>query len=96
MRLFNREPAVILGIIAAVVLAVVQTLVGKEVLSPDLGKLFESAIGEGGWLWPILLGIITRYFVFSPKSAAELKAEVPPGYVPAGAAIERLDEGGNG
>jgi hypothetical protein len=88
MALFKREPAVVIGIVAACALAVVQTLAGEGVLRGDVAATIEGAISpESGWAIPIILGIVTRFFVYSPATAAKLKAEVPPGYVAAGEAV---------
>jgi uncharacterized membrane protein YeaQ/YmgE (transglycosylase-associated protein family) len=84
MTLFQKEPAVIIGIIAAAIIAVVQSLQGNGVLDGSIADIIANAISpESGWLLPIIIGIVTRFAVFSPAKAAELKAEVPPGYVPA-------------
>lgn len=79
MKLLDREPAVIIGIIAAAVLAVVQSLAGNGVIGADVVASITAALdpSQGGWALPIILGIVTRFFVFSPKRAAELKAEDP-------------------
>lgn len=83
MGLLNREPAVIVGIVAAVIIAVIQTLTSNGVIGADVLDTVEKALSpNGGWALPILVGIVTRFLVFSPAKAAELKAEVPPGYVP--------------
>jgi hypothetical protein len=70
----RREPAVVIGILAAVVLAVVQTLVGQGVLSPDIGVTIGKAIdpSQGGWALPILVGLITRFFVYSPPTVEQV------------------------
>jgi hypothetical protein len=78
MKLLSREPAVIIGIIAAVIMAVVQTLTSNGVIGADVSDTVAKALDpSSGWLIPIILGIVTRFFVFSPASAAELKAEAP-------------------
>ena len=65
-RLKN-EPAVIIGVLAAVVLAVVQTLGGHGIISGDLVDTVTKALDpNGGWLIPIILGLITRFFVVGP------------------------------
>lgn len=88
MALFNREPAVIIGIVAACTLAVIQTLAGEGIIGADVADTVSKAIDPaGGWLLPIVLGIITRFVVFSPATAQKLRDEVPPGYVPAGEAV---------
>lgn len=70
MNLPSREPAFLIGVIAAVVLAVVQTLVGQGILAPNIADTIAKAIdpNQGGWLLPIALGLITRFFVYSPAS----------------------------
>ena len=58
------EPAVVIGIIAACVLAVVQTLSGYGVIGPDLAATIGRAIDpNAGWAIPIIVGIVTRFFV---------------------------------
>jgi len=60
----KREPAVVIGIIAAAVLATVQSLAGNEVISPDLAASVGKAIDpQSGWALPIVVGIVTRFFV---------------------------------
>lgn len=84
MSLFKREPAIIIGIVAAAVLAVVQSLGGNGVIGESVQATITAAIDPtSGWALPILLGIVTRFFVFSPAKAAELEAKVPDGYVKA-------------
>lgn len=70
MNLPSREPAVLIGIVAAVILAVVQSLAGNGVLSPDIATMIGKALdpAQGGWALPIILGIVTRFFVYSPAS----------------------------
>lgn len=64
------EPAVVIGILAACVLAVVQTLTGYGVIGPDLAATIGRAIDpNSGWAIPIVVAIITRHFV-SPASPA--------------------------
>jgi len=60
----RREPAVVIGIIAAAVLAVVQSLAGNEVISPDLAASVGKALDpQSGWALPIVVGLVTRFFV---------------------------------
>lgn len=62
-RLKN-EPAVVIGIIAACILAVIQTLGGRGVLAEDLVETIGRALNpDTGWAIPILVGIVTRFFV---------------------------------
>lgn len=73
MKILNREPAVIIGIIAACVLAVVNVLVGQGVVNEDLGQAIIRALDPTtGWFLPIILGVVTRFFVYSPNSVAEI------------------------
>jgi hypothetical protein len=58
------EPAVVIGIVAACVLAVVQTLSGYGVIGSDLAGTIGRALDPTtGWAIPIVVGIITRFFV---------------------------------
>lgn len=58
------EPAVVIGVVAACVLAVVQTLSGYGVIGPDLAATFGRALDPTtGWAIPIVVGLITRLFV---------------------------------
>ena len=58
------EPAVVIGIIAACVLAVVQTLSGYGVIGPDIAATIGRALDPtSGWAIPIIVGVITRFFV---------------------------------
>ena len=68
----KREPAVIIGILAAVVLAVVQTLGGHGILSGSVVDVVTRALDpNSGWLIPVVLGLITRFFVTSNTTNAE-------------------------
>lgn len=61
---FRREPAVVIGIIAAAVLAAIQSLAGNEVIRQDVAETIGNALNpESGWALPIIIGIITRFFV---------------------------------
>lgn len=60
----KREPAVVLGILFAAVLAAVQSLAGNGVLEPDLVATIGRALDpSSGWALPIVAGVITRFFV---------------------------------
>lgn len=60
----KREPAVVIGILFAAVLAVVQSLAGNGVIEPDIAATIGRALDpSSGWALPILAGIITRFFV---------------------------------
>jgi len=61
---FKNEPAVVIGIIAAAALAAVQSLAGNEVISADIAATIGRAFDpSSGWALPIIVGIITRFFV---------------------------------
>ena len=77
-RLKN-EPAVIIGAIAAGVLATAQSLAGNGVIGTDVLDTISQALNpESGWAIPIILGVITRFFVYGPKSAETLLYTPPP------------------
>ena len=69
MSRLKREPAVVIGIIAAATLAAVQSLAGNGVIEADLAATVGRALDpQTGWALPIVVGIITRFFV-SPANA---------------------------
>lgn len=70
------EPARIIGVITAVVIAVVQTLIGQGVLSSNVGT---SVINILGVLLPIILAEIIRRFVSSPATVAALTSSSSSG-----------------
>lgn len=79
MDILKREPAVIIGVAAAVILAVFQTLAGEGVIGTDIADTVTKALDPTtGWALPIILGIVTRFFVFSPAKADELLHTPPP------------------
>jgi hypothetical protein len=58
------EPAVVIGIVFAAVLAAIQSLAGNGVISGDIATTIGHAIDpQTGWALPILVGVITRFFV---------------------------------
>jgi hypothetical protein len=64
----RNEPAIVIGILFAAVLAAVQSLAGNGVIDTDIAATIGRAIDpSSGWALPILAGIITRFFV-SPAS----------------------------
>lgn len=73
-RLRN-EPAVVIGVIAAAVMAGLQYASGAELVSADVvasvGRFFDNPttaeVPLDGWGTTIVVGIITRFFV-SPAS----------------------------
>lgn len=69
MGLFNREPAAILGIIAACVVAVIQTLAGQGVITNETSTTVQNLIVVAV---PLIAAILTRFIVYSPASVAKL------------------------
>jgi hypothetical protein len=60
----KREPAVVIGILAAAILAGAQVAAGHDLLSGDAFAWLQKALNpDGGWAIPILVGVITRFFV---------------------------------
>lgn len=77
-RLKN-EPAFVIGVLASCVLAVVTVLNGSALISDSLAATVQAALDPtGGWAIPIILGIITRFFVYGPKTAETLLNTPPP------------------
>jgi hypothetical protein len=69
MSRIRSEPAVVIGIIAAAVLAAIQSLAGNGVISGDVANIIGQALDptKGAWAIPIIVGLVTRFFV-SPAS----------------------------
>lgn len=64
MSRIKREPAVVIGIIAAAVLAGFQYAAGVGIIGTDLVDTIGKALDPTtGWAIPIIVGIITRFFV---------------------------------
>lgn len=60
----KREPAVVIGIIAAAALAAIQSLAGNGVIGQDVADTIGKAFNpDGGWAIPIIVAVITRFFV---------------------------------
>lgn len=60
----RHEPAVVIGVIAAAVLAAIQSLAGNGVIGADIADTISKALDPTtGWAIPIVLGIVTRFFV---------------------------------
>lgn len=60
----KREPAVVIGILAAALLAAIQTAAGEGVVGQDIADTIVKALDPTtGWALPIIVGIITRFFV---------------------------------
>lgn len=70
MNKLRQEPAVVIGVIAACILAVAQTLAGKGIISADIFATIAGALdpAKGGWAIPIIIAFVTRFFVFSPPA----------------------------
>ena len=79
----EKEPLVILGAIAAAILAIVQSLAGNGILSGDVVQWVTNALDPShGWLIPLVVTIIGRFLVVSPATnatqvAAALNTPVP-------------------
>jgi len=58
-------PAILVGAIAAGVLAVVQSLAGDGVIEQSVVDTVFAALDptKGGWALPLLIGAATRFFV---------------------------------
>lgn len=64
------EPAVVIGVLAAIILATVQSLGGADLLSGTLVDWVTRALNpDAGWAIPIIVAIVTRFFV-SPATSA--------------------------
>ena len=61
--------------VAAGVLAVVQTLAGSGIIAEDIAATVTRALDPttGGWLIPVIVGLVTRFFVWGPKSVERLQ-----------------------
>lgn len=86
MSVLKREPAVLLGILFAAVMAALQSLAGNGIIGQDVVDTIASAFdpSKGGWAIPLITGLITRQFVFSPaktQEVANLATFQPPGTV---------------
>ena len=81
----KREPAVVIGIVAAAALAVIQSLAGSGVIGQDAADTIGKALApDGGWAVPIIVAIVTRFFVTSAsaptiKEGTEVTVVTPPG-----------------
>lgn len=70
--ILKREPAVVIGIVAACTLAVIQTLAGEGIIGTDVADTIGKALDPTtGWALPIIVGIVTRFFV-SPAAKVGL------------------------
>lgn len=74
-RLKN-EPAVVVSVVGAVLLAGAQTLAGHQVIGADIPDTIARAFDpDGGWAYVVLLGIITRAFVYGPGTVAAIRGD---------------------
>ena len=72
MSRLRKEPALLIGLVATVILAAVQYASGNLLISTDLAGTIQNAIDPTtGWAIPIILGFITRWFV-SPATSPGL------------------------
>ena len=64
------EPAVVIGALAAAVLAAIQVLAGHNLIGQSVLDFASKALDpNGGWFLPIIVAIVTRFFV-SPAKAS--------------------------
>jgi len=73
----KREPAVVIGIIGTVALAVIQSLSGQGVIGPDIAATVIGFIDNtatpvplDGWGLLLITGIVIRFFVTSASAPA--------------------------
>lgn len=60
----RREPAVVIGALAAAILAAVQALAGHNLVGADVLDFVAKALSpDGGWAIPIIVALVTRFFV---------------------------------
>lgn len=60
----KKEPAVVIGALAAAFLAAVNVLVGNDLIGSGLGDFLTKALDPtSGWALPLIVGVITRFFV---------------------------------
>ena len=57
---FSKEPALWIGLIGSIVLAVAQAVAGSGVISANAGQTLLNVVGT---LVPLIVGIVTRFFV---------------------------------
>lgn len=60
----KKEPAVIIGALAAALLAALQVLAGADLIGGGLFDFVSKALDPtSGWAIPLIVGIVTRFFV---------------------------------
>jgi len=59
------EPALIIGILGAAIVAAIQAAGGHDLVGPDVVSFVTRAFDptQGGWADLLLVGIVTRFFV---------------------------------
>jgi len=66
----RREPAVVIGAVAAVIIAAVQTSGGQNLLDGSVVDWITTALNPDpaalGWALPLILGLVVR-FIRPPK-----------------------------
>lgn len=81
----KREPVIVITALFAAAYAIIQTLTGSGILGQDVGDTIGKALNpDGGWLLPIVAGIVIRYFTtpaYAPavKQGTEVTVITPPG-----------------
>ena len=72
MDRIRNEPAVVIGVLAAGILAAVQAAGGQNLVGTDVVSFVSRALDpNGGWAIPVIVAIITRFFV-SPAAKVGL------------------------
>lgn len=75
---FKAEPAFFIGVLASAILVIVQALGGHNLLSGSVVDWIVRAFDPtSGWAIPIIVGIVTRFFVYAPDTVE--KEFVPKG-----------------
>lgn len=58
------EPALVIGALAAALLAALQSLAGSDLIGQNVLDFVVKALSpDGGWALPIIIAIVTRFFV---------------------------------
>lgn len=66
---FNKQPAILVGIVLAIVVGAIEQFVGGGIITTDSG---ESATNIANAAAPLVVGIITRSLVFSPSTVTAI------------------------
>ena len=81
----RNQPVIIGSVIGAALIAGLQSLAGHGVIGQDVVDTAAKAVGESGWVWPIVLGFLASRFSWGPvthdaavKAAATTAAKAGP------------------